>query len=94
MTLHPDSVAFLEQVAEWRAENGYDTWDMMGVEKSRRVLREAVFQSEPPMADMARVEDRTIPARSGPHRCRIFDHDPIFARGPAPNNRRKRSQLM
>ncbi len=81
MTLHPDSVAFLEQVAEWRAENGYDTWDVMGVEKSRRVLREAVFQSEPPMADMARVEDRTIPARSGPRRCRIFTP---HADGPLP----------
>ncbi len=81
MTLHPDSVAFLEQVAEWRAENGYDTWDVMGVETSRRALHEAVAAGRPPMADMARVEDQVIPARSGPRPCRIFTPR---AQGPLP----------
>ncbi len=81
MTLHPDSVAFLEQVAEWRAENGYDTWDVMGAERSRAILKEAVAAGKPPMADMARVEDRTIPARSGPRPCRIFTP---HAEGPLP----------
>ena len=81
MALHPDSATFLEQVAEWRAENGYDTWDVMGVEASRRVLHEAVAAGEPPMADMARVEDRMIPSRYGPRPCRIFTP---HAEGPLP----------
>ena len=81
MTLHPDSAAFLELVAEWRLENGFDTWDVMGAEKSRRVMREAIAAGKPPMADMARVEDRMIPARSGPRPCRIFTP---HADGPLP----------
>ena len=81
MTLHPDSAAFLEMVAEWRHENGFDTWDVMGVEKSRRVFRGAIADGKPPMADMARVEDRMIPARSGPRPCRIFTP---HANGPLP----------
>ncbi len=51
MTLHPDSVAFVGQVAKWRAENGYDTWDAMGAEVSRAILKEAVADGGPPMAD-------------------------------------------
>ena len=81
MPLHPDSVAFLEALAEWRAENGYSTWDVMGAECSRPVIREAIAASRPPMAEMARVEDRTIPARSGPRPCRIFTPP---ADGPLP----------
>ncbi len=81
MPLHPDSVAFLEALAEWRAENGYSTWDVMGAERSRPVIREAIAAGKPPMAAMARVENRTIPARSGRRPCRIFTPP---ADGPLP----------
>lgn len=72
MTLHPESVAFLEAVAQWRAENGYDSWDAMGADAAREAMREGIAAGKPPKADMARVEDRMIPARSGPRPCRIF----------------------
>ncbi len=72
MTLHPDSVAFLEAVAQWRAENGYDSWDVMGADAARQAMREGIAAGMPPKADMARVEDRMIPTRSGGRPCRIF----------------------
>ncbi|NNG02515.1 MAG: alpha/beta hydrolase [Inquilinus sp.] len=81
MPLHPDSVAFLDAAEAWRAENGYGTWDTMGAERSRRALREGIALGRPPKADMARVEDCAIPARSGPRPCRIYVP---HAAGPLP----------
>ncbi len=72
MPLHPESAAYLTMVDEWRAENGYGTFDRMGAERSREILRAAILARRPPLAEMASVEDRTIPARSGPRPARIF----------------------
>lgn len=71
MALHPEAEAYIKLVQDWRRENGLPPPREMGPERLRTTIREAILAMRPPLPDMA-VEDRTIPARSGPLDVRLI----------------------
>jgi acetyl esterase len=72
MPLHPDCVAYMKKTGEWSAARGYAAPWEMPAPRARQAFREFILGSKPPLAEMASVENRTIPTRGGPRPVRIL----------------------
>lgn len=72
MPLHPDCVAYLEKSAAWMAATNLPPFWQMPHAEARRVYRQSILESKPPLAAMDLVEDRTIPTPAGRRPARVF----------------------
>jgi acetyl esterase len=72
MPLHPDCVAYLKTSAEWMAVEKLPPFWEMPAPQARRVCRDSILASKPPLAPMHTVEDRAAPTRGGPRPVRIL----------------------
>jgi len=71
MSLHPEAEAYLKLVKEWQEEINFTSYREMGAPRLRAAIREAILDMRPPLPEMV-VENRKIPARSGPLDVRII----------------------
>jgi len=72
MPLHPDSIAYLRQSAEWFAAEKLPPFWEMSAAQARQVFRDSILASKPTLAPMQSVENRDVPTRSGPRPVRIL----------------------
>jgi acetyl esterase len=72
MPLHPDCTAYLKKSAEWFAAENLPPFWKMPAAQARRVYRDSILGSKPPLAPMHTVEDRVVPTRGGPRPVRIL----------------------
>lgn len=72
MPLHPDCAAYLKKSAEWMAAEKLPPFWEMPAAQARRVYRDSILGSKPPLAAMQSVEDRVVPTRGGPRPVRIL----------------------
>lgn len=69
--LHAEAEAYLKMVADWQRENDLPPPRQMGAPRLRKTIREAILKMRPALPEMI-VEERVIPARSGPLAVRLI----------------------
>jgi acetyl esterase len=72
MPLHPDCAEYLKKSAEWMAAERLPPFWEMPAAQARRVYRDSILASKPPLAPMHTVEDRVVPTRGGARAVRIL----------------------
>jgi acetyl esterase len=72
MPLHPDCAAYLKNSAAWMASQGLPPYWEMTAARTRQVIHDSMLAGAPPLAAMAAVEDRMIPAPAGQQQVRIL----------------------